>query len=302
MPSTIKVAVILQGSTHQIWKWIQAGAAQSARDLQGKGISVDIHCKSPLREDDSEEQAKIFEDLIREGVDGVVLAPFDNRTLVGPVEEAAGGGIPTVVVDSALDTEKIVSFIATDNKKGGALAAERMGELLVNGGKVLLQRYRKGSSSTEAREQGFAEKMRSRPGFEVIPSEEFAGGTRDSAKRAAGIELGRYANDLKGIFTPNESSTAGMVMALQSRQLAGKIAHVGFDTSDIYLDSLRRKQILGLVVQNPFLMGKLAVETIVDHLNGKTVPKRIDTGVTMVTPDNIDAPEIKVLVSPPFAR
>jgi ribose transport system substrate-binding protein len=302
MAKALNIAVILKGSTSQIWKWIQAGATQAVRDLQGRGISVDLQWKSPLRQDDSEEQAKIFENYLRQSVDGVVLAPCDDRTLVTCVEGAAGSGIPTVVIDSALDTTKIVSFIATDNKKGGALAAKRLAELLHNGGKVLLLRHKKGAANTEAREQGFAEKMRSCPGFEVIASEEYAGGTRDSAKRAAEVELRRYGSDLKGIFTPNESSTAGMVMAILGCQLAGKIAHVGFDTSDIYLDSLRRKQILGLVVQNPFLMGKLAVETIVDHLSGKTVPKRIDTGVTMVTPDNIDAPEIKLLVSPPFAR
>jgi ribose transport system substrate-binding protein len=302
MARVLKIAGVLKGSTSQIWKWIQAGATQAARDLQGRGISVDLQWKSPLREDDNEEQAKIFSDFTRRGVDGIVLAPCDSRILVAPVEEAAGAGVPTVVVDSALDTMKIVSFIATDNKKGGALAAERMAELLFSGGKVLLQRHKEGSASTEAREQGFAGKMKAYLGFEVISSEEFAGGTRDSAKRAADIELGRYGNELSGVFTPNESSTAGMLMALQGRQLAGKIAHMGFDASDIYLDSVRRRQVQGLVVQNPFLMGKLAVETIVDHLSGKSVSKHIDTGVTMVTPENIDAPEIKVLVTSPFAK
>jgi ribose transport system substrate-binding protein len=302
MAKVLNIAVILKGSTSQIWKWIQAGATQAARDLQGRGISVDLQWKSPLRQDDSEEQAKIFENFARQSVDGIVLAPCDDHTLVSRVEDAAGAGIPAVVIDSALDTPKIISFIATDNKKGGALAAERFVKLLHNGGRVLLLRHKKGAANTEAREQGFAEKMKKCPGFEVIPSEEYAGGTRDSAKRAAELELGRCGSGMKGVFTPNESSTAGMVMALMGRQLAGKIAHVGFDTSDIYLDSLRRKQILGLVVQNPFLMGKLAVETMVDHLSGKTVSKRIDTGVTMVTPDNVDAPEIKGLVIPPFAR
>ena len=301
MPNELRVAVILKGSAHQIWKWVQAGVAQGVQGLQNQGTILDVQWKAPLREDDANEQAEIYRGFIRQGVDGIILAPVDNHTLVGPVEEAASAGTPTVAVDSVLDTLKIVSFIATDNKKGGALAADRMAALLPNGGKVLLQRYQKDSPSTEAREQGFVERLKSHSGFDVVISNEYAG-TRDSARKVAEIEVTRIGPDLKGVFTPNESSTAGMLMALQGLHLAGKIAHVGFDASDIYVDSVRHKLILGLVIQNPFLMGKLAIETIVDHLNGKIVPKRIDTGVTLVTPENIDDPGIRVLVNPPFAK
>src|SRR5262249_2001587 len=96
------------------------------------------------RTDDREQQTQVVEGFISQKVSGIVLAPFDSRALVRPVEEAAVAGIPTVVVDSALDTTKIVSFVATDNKKGGALAADQMGKLLNKKGKVLLLRYQEG--------------------------------------------------------------------------------------------------------------------------------------------------------------
>jgi ribose transport system substrate-binding protein len=205
-----------------------------------------------------------------------------------------------VVVDSALETPHIVSFIATDNKRGGALAADRLGELLGGSGTVLLLRYQEGSASTEEREKGFAQRLRQAfPNIKIILSAEFAGATRDSAKRAAGSLLSQYGDDLRGVFTPNESSTAGMLMALSAVQKAGRIILVGFDSSDVYVDSLRHKQLHGLVVQDPFRMGELGVKTLVDHLTGKSVPKRVDTGATMVTLENMDRPEIQKLLRPP---
>lgn len=301
----LNLALIPQGSLHRYWKAMHAGALKAQEDLVHQGISVKVSLRAPVREDDRGEQAKIVEGFTRQGVQGIILAPFDSKTLIGPVESAAAAGIPTVVIDSALDTPQIVSFIATDNRKGGALAADRIGELIDGPGSILLLRYQEGSASTEEREQGFAQRLRQAyPQLRLIISDGFAGATRDSAKTAGESQLARHAtdlhgNDLRGVFTPNESSTAGMLMALSASKKAGKIVLVGFDSSDVYVDSLRSKQLHGLVVQDPFRMGELGVRTLADHLNGKTVSKRIDTGATMVTLENMDRPEIQKLLHPP---
>src|SRR5271168_1382728 len=155
----LNLALIPQGSLHRYWKAMHAGALKAQNDLVHQGISVKVSFKAPVREDDRDEQAKIFEGFVKHGVQGIVLAPFDSMTLVGPVESAASAGIPTVVVDSALETTQIVSFIATDNRKGGALAADRLGTLIDGPCAVLLLRYQKGSASTEEREQGFAQRL-----------------------------------------------------------------------------------------------------------------------------------------------
>ena len=102
-------------------------------------------------------------------VDGIVLAPLDNRALVRPVEEAKRAGVPTVIIDSALESDNIVSFVATDNRKGGMLGADRLGELLGGKGKVILLRYAEGSASTEEREAGFLQEMKQKfPNVEII--------------------------------------------------------------------------------------------------------------------------------------
>ncbi len=294
------IAVIPKGTTHEFWKSIHAGAIKASRELSTPTLEISVTWKGPLREDDREQQIQVVEGFLSQSVNGIVLAPLDDRALVRPVEEARRAGIPSVIIDSGLQSENIVSFVATDNFKGGELAADRLGALLGGKGKALLLRYQEGSASTQAREDGFLSKLKSAyPGIEVISSDQYAGPTRDTAKRASENLLNRYGNDIQGIFTPNESSTAGMLLALEDIDKAGKVILVGFDMTQTFADALRSKQLHGVVVQNPFQMGYLGVRTMVDHLSGKPVEKRVDTGVTMVTAENLDDPKLQTLLHPP---
>jgi ribose transport system substrate-binding protein len=113
------IGVVPKGTTHEFWKSIHAGAIKAARELDGRGIKVNITWKGPLREDDREQQVQVIEGFLSQGMNGIVLAPLDERALVRPVEEAKRAGIPTVVMDSDLASDQIVSFVATDNLKGG---------------------------------------------------------------------------------------------------------------------------------------------------------------------------------------
>jgi ribose transport system substrate-binding protein len=297
----LTIAVIPKGTTHEFWKSIHAGSNKAAHELSTPEAEVEVIWKGPLREDDREQQIQVVEGFSSQGVNGIVLAPLDNRALVRPVEEAKRAGVPTVIIDSALESDQIVSFVATDNRKGGRLAGERMGQLLNGKGKVLLLRYQEGSASTQEREDGFVEELKAKyPDIELISSDQYAGATRDTAKRASENLLNRYGDEVQGIFTPNESSTAGMLLALQDIGKAGKVTFIGFDTSETFTEAMRNKQLHGIVVQSPFNMGYLGVRTMVEHLLGKQVEKRIDTGVTMVTPDNLNADEIQTLLHPPI--
>src|SRR5256884_9771596 len=296
----LKIAVIPKGTSHEFWKSIHAGAIKAQREISTNGADVEIIWKGPLREDDREQQIQVVEGFSSQGVNGIVLAPLDNRALVRPVEEAKRAGVPTVIIDSALESDAIVSFVATDNRKGGRLAAERMGELLGGKGKVLMLRYQEGSASTQDREDGFVEGLKKYPGIELISTDQYAGATRDTAKRASENLLNRFGDEVQGIFCPNESTTAGMLLALQDIGKAGKVMFVGFDTSQSFIDAIRAKQLHGIVVQNPFNMGYLGVRTMVESLQGKTVEKRIDTGVNMITLDNLDTPESQTLLHPPL--
>lgn len=295
------IAVIPQGSTHEYWKSIHAGAVKAVQDLAKEGVNVNIIWKGPLREDDREQQVQVVEAFVSQGVDGIVLAPFDKDALVRPIQEAKQAGIPTVVVDSPLSSSDPIAVVATNNYHGGELAAERLAGLLNGRGKVMLLRYQEGVASTEARERGFIEKMKSSfPGIQVVSSDQYAGATRDTAKSAAENMLNRYGDDIQGIFTPNESSTVGTLLAIEDLHRGGKIKFVGFDSSAALIEALRGGQLQGIVVQNPFAMGEIGVTTIVNALRKKRYEARVDTGETLITPENMDTPDSQRLLHPPL--
>lgn len=297
----LTIAVIPKGTTHEFWKSIHAGSNKAASELTAQGTEVDVIWKGPLREDDREQQIQVVEGFAAQGVSGIVLAPLDDRALVRPVADARRAGVPTVIIDSGLQSDEFVSFVATDNRKGGSLAADRMGQLLNGKGKVLVLRYAEGSASTSEREQGFLDQIKAKyPEIELVSTDQYAGATRDTAKRASENLLNRFGDQVQGIFTPNESSTAGMLLALQDIGKAGKVSFVGFDVSQTFIDAMNAGQLHGIVVQNPFNMGYLGVRTMVDNLLGRTVEKKIDTGVMLVTKENMESPEVKTLLHPPL--
>lgn len=297
----LRIAVIPKGATHEFWKSVHDGASKA-----GEELGVEIIWKGPLKEDDRDSQIKVVEDFVTEKVDGIVLAPLDDSALRVPVSEATKNGIPVLIIDSDLKGGDTVSFVATDNEKGGYMAGEALGKLLSGGGKkkVVMLRYQEGSASTMFREKGFMDAIAKFPNVEVVSSNQYGGATTETAQKASENLLAAYRNSdgslsIDGIFTPNESTTFGMLRVLQDSNWAGKVKFVGFDASAKLIDGLKNGQIDGLILQNPRQMGYLGVKTLVAKLKGGTVEKRIDTGATLVTKANMDTPEVSALLAPP---
>lgn len=301
---TYEIAVIPKGTTHEFWKSIHAGAIKAERELADKGVTVHIIWKGPLKEDDREQQVQVVENFIGRRVSAIVLAPLDRRGLVAPVEEAVRGKIPVIVIDSALESKAPASFIATDNREGGRIAARNLGKLLGGKGNVIMLRYAVGSASTEERETGFLEVMKKDfPDIKLLSTDQHAGATRDSAKRASENLLNRYGKQVNGVFASNESSAAGMLLALRDAGLAGgKVKFVAFDSGETLNAGLKAGDIAGFVVQNPMRMGYLGVKTAVAVLRGEKVEPMIDTGVGFVTKDNMNDPDVAELVNPPLDK
>jgi ribose transport system substrate-binding protein len=292
-----QIAVIPKGTTHEFWKSIHAGAAKAAQEA-----GCEIIWKGPVKEDESASQIAVVEDMLNTGVAGVVVAPNDANALARAID-AASAKVPVVIIDSDVNTQNYKSFVATDNHKGGEMAGEHLAKLLNDKGKVIMLRYQEGSASTEKREQGFLDAIARHAGIEIVSKNQYAGATGDSAQKAADNLLAGYKNadgslSVDGIFCPNESSTFGMLRALESAKAAGKVKFVGFDASEKLVSALSSGEIHGLVLQDPVNMGYLGVKTMMDVLAGKTVQKRIDTGVHLATPENLNSPEIQQLVHP----
>jgi ribose transport system substrate-binding protein len=297
----IRLAVIPKGTTHEFWKSIHAGALKA-----GKELGVEIVWKGQLKEDNRDEQIKIVEDMTSAKMSGIVLAPLDDTALRAPVAAAKAQGIPVVIIDSGLKSEDTVSFVATDNKHGGQLAGEELIRLLGGKGKVVMLRYQEGSASTNDREAGFLEALGKAPGITVVSSNQYGGATTESAYAASENVLaplqqgGKLAVD--GIFCPNESTTFGMLRALQDGGFAGKVKFIGFDSSPKLVQALKDKQLNALVLQDPMNMGYLGVKTMVRHLRGEKVEARLSTGETLVTPANMNEPRMQGLLAPDFKQ
>lgn len=295
---TYRIAVIPKGTTHVFWKSVQAGARQAEAALNAQGKNVKITWQGPLKEDDRQKQTELIESFI--GMDGIVVAPLDSHAMKGPVDRAMAAGTPVVIIDSGLDSESYVSFVATDNYKGGVLAAERMGELLGGTGEVLLLRYAVGSASTTKREQGFIDTIQQKfPEIKLLPPglQQYAGATVGHAQEASETLLNTYP-EVDGIFCPNESAATGMLQALRNRSIIGKVQFVGFDANEKLTQAIRDGYVHGLILQDPVKMGRVGVEKMVEHLEGKTVPRRIDTGVYLITKENMDEPTNQRLLEP----
>src|SRR5467141_2589672 len=291
------VAVIPKGTTHEFWKAINAGAAKAQQELNGHGCKLEIIWKGPLREDDREQQLQVVENFTTRHVSAIVLAPLDSQALVRPVHRAIQAKVPVVIMDSDLKSDEYVSFVATDNYKGGRFAGEEMGKQLGGKGNVILLRYAVGSASTEAREAGFLDALKKHPDIKLISSDQYAGPTRETGYQASQNLLNRFGNEVDGIFCPCEPPTIAMTKALRDIGLAaGKVKMVGFDAGSQSVMDMKNGDLQAMVVQNPVGMGYLGVMTAVKHLRGEKVEKRIDTGVVLVTKENMDKPDIKGLL------
>lgn len=295
-PGKLTIAVIPKGTSHVFWQSVHAGAQKAATEL-----GIDMVWRGPLREDDRDAQVSEVEGFVSRGITGIVLAPLDESALVTPVANATRKKIPVVIFDSGLKGDDYVSFVATDNLKGGRLAGEHLAKLLNGKGKVAVLRYAEGSNSTSLREQGFLDAMKENPGIEVLSSNQYGGADVEGAYKKSEALLSRFKS-LDGVFCPNESTTIGMLRALEDNGRAGKVRFVGFDSSGILVKGLREGHIDGLVLQDPMKMGYLGVKTIASHIRGEQVDKRIDTGVTLVTRENLNEPAVKDLVQPDLTK
>ena len=290
------IGVVPKGQSQIYWKAVHAGAAAAGQEL-----GVEIRWNGPASEIDLTHQINIVDDFINQRVDGIVLAPTHGESLVPIVERAYQERIPVVIFDSGIRTEKYLTYVSTDNYKGGVIGARRMAAVVPQGAKIAVIGNVPGSVSTTERENGFRETIaREFPSIQIV---EFQYGMAAQSKGLAVAEDILTAHpDLAGIFCSNESGTVGAVQGVKSKGVAGKVRLVGFDAAPTAVQDLEAGNLDSLVVQNPFRMGYLGVKTLVESLRGKQPEKRIDTGVTLVTRDNLNDPAVHDLLVPPIEK
>lgn len=294
----VTLGVIPKSTGGEFWETVEQGAREGAA-----ARGVQIKWEGTVTETEIAEQNKIIENMINLGVDGIALAPLNKKAQSKLVARAVAAGIPVVVFDSAVDGDAHVSFVATDNKKGGSVGAEYLVSLLEGKGKVLVQRYVQGTGSTEARAEGFIETAKA-GGLEIVADVYPDQGTIEAAKNVAANTLEGFIKDdklaLDGAFACNLVATLGLASALDDLRKGGietDVRFVGFDTSKKLVEGVQDGTIDGLVAQDPQKMGRMAVETIAKVVAGESVEKTIDTGVALVTKDALaEDAALRVLV------
>ena len=285
------IGVVPKGANHLFWQTVHAGAIKAALEYD-----LDIEWNAPTLEVDASRQIAIVDSMVNRKLAGIALAPVDRKALVGVVERASATGIPVAIFDSDIDTDKRLTYVATNNREGGRMAARFLGDLLLGEGKVAIIGFMPGSASTMEREEGFEQELKAK--FPKMAVVQLAFGMADRAKARAATENILSAHpDLRGLFADNESSSAGAVMALKSRGNS-RVRTVAFDANDQLIADLQHREIDALVVQYPFVMGYESVKAIGMKLRGETPKSHIDSGVRLISRFDLEKPEVVELLRP----
>jgi len=226
----------------------------------------------------------------------LVLAAADVKALVHVVEKAHNMGVPVITVDSGIDSDIPVCFVATDNIEGSKEAARQLVKLIGGKGEVACIPFFPGAATSILREQGFKEEWKNYPDVRLVETQY---SMLEAARAMAVTEniLTAYPN-LDGIFAAAENCAVGVVGALTGKGFEGKVKVVAFDASEDQISALEKGILYALIVQDAFKMGYLGVKICYDVLQGREVPKRIDTGITVITKENLHEPKIQKLLYP----
>ncbi len=285
------IAIVPKGTTHSFWKTVRAGAEAACAEAGAEAL-----WKGPTDETDVARQIAIIENFITSEVDALVMAACDAKALIPKVKQALEAGIPVITIDSGISSDDALSFVATDNVEGARLVGAKLGELIGGEGKVGCIPFIKGAATSDMREEGFIKGIEEFSGIELV-STLYSQGDIEEAMKATENML--TANpDLKGIFAANEPGVIGAARVIEQRDLADQVVLVGFDAAEAEIEGLESGVIQALAVQNPYQMGYLGVQAAIDAIEGADVEKRIDTGVVIVTPENLQDDDVQTLLNP----
>lgn len=291
---TNEIAVIVKTENANFWQNVKKGAEAAGKDL---GNEYKVTFQGPQAETAIDEEVNMVNNAINRGVSGIVLAASDPEALIPPVKKAFENGIPVVIIDSGInsDGKYYQSFLATDNRAAGKLAAEKL--LAKHGmkkGKVAVMSYTPGAASAIERTGGFMDEVKKQHDIKLMEPLYSQSDMVTALNQT--IDVLTSNPDLTAIFGANEPTAVGMARAIKERGFAGKLVAVGFDGNQDLQNFVRDGTLEGIIVQSSYQMGYKGVNTINKIIKGEKVDKFIDTGVVFVTKDNIDSEEAKAVL------
>lgn len=285
-----EIAVIVKTANSDFWQNVKKGANTAVGELKGYTSSF----QGGASDTDLAGQVALVENAVNRKVAAIVLAPSDPDALVPAIKKAWEAKIPVIVIDSAAGkgAEKYYqSFLSTDNKKAGELCAKALIDKIGTTGKIAIMSYTAGSGSEVERVGGFKDYIAKNSKLQIVGT--FYSNSQMGTALNQTTDVLAANPDLKGLFGANEPTAIGMGRALVQSGKAGKVVAIGFDGNADLQGFVKDGTIEAIAVQSAYQMGYLGVNTAVEIISGKKVPKFRDTGVLMVTKKNIDTAEAK---------
>jgi ribose transport system substrate-binding protein len=284
------IALVSKGFQHQFWQAVKEGAEQAAEEFD-----VEITFEGPDTEADVDQQLQQLQTALDKGPDAIGFAALDSQAADPYLQQAQDAGIPVIAFDSGVESDIPVTTAANDNKAAAAEAAKQMVELVGGSGKIALVVHDQTSVTGIDRRDGFVDYIEENaPDIEIVDIQYGGGDQLKSTDLAKAI---LQANpDLKGIYGSNEGSAIGVVNAVTELGLEGKLTVIGFDSGQAQIDAINDGLMAGAITQNPVGIGYETVKAAVEALDGKELPKTIDTGFFWYDKTNIEDPEIQAVL------
>lgn len=268
----IKIGLSVSTLNNPFFVSLRDGVVKEAESLGMEVIIVDA-------QNDSAKQVNDVEDLIQQGVDALLINPTDSASISTAVQSANNIGIPVVTLDRSADKGKVEALVASDNIKGGEMAANYLIEKLGEKAKVIELEGVPGASATRERGQGFHNIADQKLNVIAKQAADF-----DRTKGLTVMENLLQANpNVKAVFAHNDEMALGAIEAINS---SGKdVSVIGFDGNDDALNAIKAGDMEATVAQQPELIGKLAVNAARDVLQGKKVEENIAAPLKLVKKD-----------------
>ena len=277
-----KVALVGKSQTSEFFRSVYAGAQAAATEY-----NLELTISSPEAEEDYETQNQLIADAVAEGAEALVFSAADYENSAQAIDDAAAQGVRIVAIDSNVNSKAVETYIGTDNYAAGQMAAQAALDGMTGRLVVGIINYDVRSANGQGREQGaretFEESGRARVAAVVNTLAESG---RAQADTTAMLEK---HPEINVVLAFNEPTSVGAAAAVAQMDLSDRVYLVGFDSNVATVEGLQNGSVDALVVQNPYAMGYMGVESAYQLLAGQSgrLPDTIDTSTRVVTLDNM---------------
>ena len=276
------VALVAKSTQTEFWLSVFAGAEAAATEY-----NVKLTIVGPETEEDYETQNRMVAQAVADGAEALVFSAIDYENNAVAIDDAAGQGVRIVAIDSNVDSSAVSTYIGTDNYAAGQMAARAALERVEGELKVGIINYDISSANGQERQRGAADIFQESGRAELVAVINTLAEAGQAQEDTAAL-LKKYP-EINVLLAFNEPTSVGAAEAVENLGLSEQVFLVGFDSNVITIDGLQEGSVDALVVQNPYAMGYLGVESAYKLLSGQSgkLEQTVDTSTQIVDRENL---------------